>query len=104
MSEQFSETDKQASSFRASEAAVYSTRIQEAMRHNQLRSSDYPLVMTIMRAIGLGQTEEQWKAEHQYTLRALTDQPTDKTEPHSDAADRYEQTARILNDIDLWPW
>jgi hypothetical protein len=102
--EQFSETDKQTPRTRVSAAADYSAHMLEAMRHNRLRSSDYPLVMSIMRAITQGHTEEQWKAENQRSLKVLIDQPTDKADPHADATDRYEQTAMILKDINLWPW
>jgi hypothetical protein len=104
MSEQFSETDKQTPRPKVGEAAVYSARVQEAMRHDRLSSSDYPLVMTIMRAITQGHTEEQWKEEQQRSLKALINQPADKNIPHSDAADRYEQIANNLKDINLWPW
>jgi hypothetical protein len=104
MSEQFSETDKQAFKARVGAASEYSANIQEAMRHNRLRSSDYPLVMSILRAITQGHTEEQWKEENQRSLKALINQPALQTDPHADAADRYEQTASILQDISLWPW
>jgi|SRR6266567_9572801 hypothetical protein len=104
MSEQFSETAEQTPRPRVGDAAVYSGHMQEAMRHNQLRSSDYPLVMTIMRAIAQGHTEEQWKEENQRSLKALIDQPTVTTEPHADTTDRYEQITSTLKDINLWPW
>jgi len=104
MSEQFSETDKQSPRLKVGDAAVYSGHMQEAMRHNRLRSSDYHLVMTIMRAITQGHTEEQWKEENQRALKALIDRPADQTEPHGDATNRYEQTVNMLKDLNLWPW
>jgi hypothetical protein len=104
MSEQFSETDKQTPRPKVGDAAVYSGHMQEAMRHNRLRSSDYHLAMTIMRAIAQGHTEEQWKEENQRSLTALINQPTVTTEPHADATDRYEQTVNVLKDLNLWPW
>lgn len=104
MSEQFSETNKQTHGLKVGDADVYSGHMLEAMRYNQLRSADYHLVMTIMRAVTHGQTEEQWKEENQRTLKALTNQPADKTEPHADASNRYEQTVSVLKDLSLWPW
>jgi type I site-specific restriction endonuclease len=103
-SEHFAETDKQTFKARVGAAAEYSASIQEAMRHNRLRSSDYPLVMSILRAITQGHSEEQWKKENQRALKTLINQPTEQTEPHADATDRYEQTASILKEINLWPW
>jgi hypothetical protein len=84
--------------------AAYSARIQEAMRYDKLRSADYPLVMSIMRAISQGFTEEQWEAEQQSTVRALREKPVDKKLAHTDVASRYEQTIAELKDISLWPW
>jgi hypothetical protein len=104
MSEQFSENDKQIHRLKVGDADVYSSRMLEVMRYNRLRSSDYHLVMTILRAITHGQTEEQWKEENQRTLKALLDQPANKTEPHADANNRFEQAVTILKDLNLWPW
>jgi len=87
-----------------SDTAAYSTRIQEAMRYDKLGSSDYLMVLTILRAIAQGWTEEQWKQEQHRTVSVLTKQPPDKQTPHSDAANRYEQTIACFKDFVLWPW
>jgi len=87
-----------------SDTAAYSTRIQEAMRYDKLGSSDYLMVLTILRAIAQGWTEEQWKQEQHRTVNMLTKQPPDKQTPHSDAANRYEQTIACFKDFVLWPW
>jgi len=87
-----------------SDTAAYSTRIQEAMRYDKLGSSDYLMVLTILRAIAQGWTEEQWKQEQHRTVSMLTKQPPDKQTPHSDAANRYEQTIASFKDFVLWPW
>jgi len=87
-----------------SDTAAYSTRIQEAMRYDKLGSSDYLMVLTILRAIAQGWTEEQWKQEQHRTVSMLTKQPPDKQTPHSDAANRYEQTIACFKDFVLWPW
>jgi hypothetical protein len=87
-----------------SDTAAYSARIQEAMRYDKLRSSDYPIVMTIMHAVSQGFTEEQWEKEQQRTVSILTKQPSDKKTLHADAANRYEQTIACFKDLLLWPW
>ena len=89
---------------RMTATAAYSARIQEAMRYDKLRSSDYALVMSIMRAVSQGFTEEQWETEQQSTVRALREKLVDKKLPHADAASRYEQTIAGLKDLALWPW
>jgi hypothetical protein len=104
MSKQSSETHEPNSSSRMSDTAAYSTRIQEAMRYDKLGSSDYLLVLTILRAIAQGWTEEQWKQEQQRTVSVLINQPTDKQTPHADAANRYEQAITCFKDLVLWPW
>ncbi len=104
MSKQPSEANMQIPSVRMSETAVYSARIQEAMRYDKLRSSDYQIVMTIMHAVSQGLTEEQWEKEQQRTVSILTKQPPDKKTPHADAANRYEQTIACFKDLLLWPW
>src|SRR5690349_19953730 len=104
MSKQPSAANKQIPSGRMSDTAAYSARIQEAMRYDKLRSSDYPIVMTIMHAVSQGCTEEQWGKEQQRTVSILTKQPPDKKAPHADAANRYEQTIACFKDLLLWPW
>jgi hypothetical protein len=89
---------------RMTATAAYSARIQEAMRYNKLSSSDYLIVMSIMRAVSQGFTEEKWKAEQQSTVRTLLDTPADKQIAHADTANRYEQTIAGLEDLALWPW
>jgi hypothetical protein len=104
MSKQFTGTNEQTSQRRIGSANAYSAHIQEAMRYNRLRSLEYSVVMTILRAVSQGYSEERWKEEQQRTLKALTDQPSDKEAPHADAANRYEQIVSCLKDLALWPW
>jgi hypothetical protein len=99
-----SETREPHPSGRMSDTAAYSTRIQEAMRYDKLGSSDYLMAVTILRAIAQGWTEEQWKHEQYRTVSVLTHLPSDKTTPHADAANRYEQTIACFKDLVLWPW
>lgn len=104
MSAQFSETNEQTPHRRIGDASVYSARVQEAMRYDKLSSSDYALVMTLLTVVSQGYPEEKWKTEQQRTLKVLTEQPPDKSVPHTDAANRYEQVVRRLQDLMLWPW
>jgi hypothetical protein len=104
MSKQPSEANTQIPLGRKSDTAAYSARIQEAMRYDKLRSSDYPIIMTILHAVSQGFTEEQWEKEQQRTVSILTKQPPDKETPHADAANRYEQTIACFKDLVLWPW
>jgi hypothetical protein len=104
MGKQSSETREPNPSGRMSDTAAYSTRIQEAMRYDKLGSSDYLMVLTILRAVAQGWTEEQWKQEQQRTVGVLTKQPPDEQTPHADAANRYEQTIACFKDLVLWPW
>ena len=89
---------------RIGSAAAYSARIQEVMRYDKLSSSDYPLVMTILRAVDQGSTEERWQEEQQRPLKALANRPPDKEIAHADAANRCEQMVCCLKDLSLWPW
>jgi hypothetical protein len=104
MSKHVSETNEKPSPRRVGDAAAYSARVQETMRYNRLRSSEYSLVMTIMNAILRGNSEEAWKEEQQRTVEALTKQTPDQGTTHTDAANRYEQTVDNLKDLKLWPW
>ena len=104
MSKQFFETNEQTTTRRLGSADAYSARIQEVMRYNKLRSSEYPLVMTILRAVTQGYSEERWQEEQQSLLKTLANQPTDKGIAHSDANNRYEQAVLSLKDLTLWPW
>src|SRR5581483_2746377 len=104
MSTQFSETDERTPQRRIGDASAYYARVQEAMRYDKLSSSDYALVMTLLNVVSQGYPEERWKTEQQRTLKALTEQPPDKSVPHADAANRYEQTVRRLQGLMLWPW
>jgi hypothetical protein len=104
MSKRFTEENEPMPPDRMTATAAYSARLQEAMRYDRLRSSDYPLVMSIMRAVSQGFTEERWEAEKQSNVRALQKNPTDKQLPHADAASRFEQTIAGLKDLALWPW
>ena len=98
------EENEPSSSVRMIATSAYSARIQEAMRYVKLRSSDYPLVMSIMRAVSQGFTEEQWETEQQNIVRALREKPADQQIAHADAANRYEQTIAVIKDLALWPW
>jgi hypothetical protein len=104
MSKQSSGANEQISSSRMSDTADYSAHIQEAMRYNKLRPSEYHIVMTIMHAISHGLTEEKWENEQQSAVNILTNQPPDEKTPHADAANRYEQTIARFKDLVLWPW
>jgi len=85
-------------------ASNYSARIQEAMRYDRLRSSEYPLVMTILDAVLQGYTEERWQDEQQRTLKVLRQQLPEKGMAHADEENRYAQTVGCLKDLSLWPW
>jgi hypothetical protein len=74
------------------------------MRYDKLRSSDYPIVMTIIYAVSQGFSKEQWEKEQQRTVSILTKQPPDKKTPYADAANRYGQTIACFKDLLLWPW
>ena len=104
MNKRSAEENESGSAVRLTATAAYSARIQEAMRYEKLRSSDYPLVMSIMRAVSQGFTEEQWKTEQQSIVRALREKPADQQIAHADAACRYEQMIAGIKDLALWPW
>ena len=104
MSEQFTEINKHTPQRSSGSAVAYSARIQEVMTYNKLRSSDYPLVMTILRAVAQGYTQERWQEEQQRALKTLANQPPDKGRAHADVVNRYEQAVLILKDLTLWPW
>jgi hypothetical protein len=104
MSKQFAETNEPPSQRKIGSAITYSACVQEAMRYNKLRSSEYPLVMSILNALLQGQTEERWKEEQERPLKVLRNQPPDQGTFHADAANRYEQTVCCLKDLTLWPW
>ena len=104
MSKQFSEVSEQMPSSRIGRAAAYSIRIQEVMRYDKLSSAEYPLVMTILRAVREGHTEEKWQEEQKRSLKVLADKLPDKGIAHADAANRFEQAVCCLKDQALWPW
>jgi hypothetical protein len=104
MTNPFTGTDTSTPQRNASRASAYSARIQEAMRFDRLRSSDYYLAMTILHAVLQGYTEERWQEEQQRTLTALRQQRPDPNVSHSDDANRYEQTVDCFKDLLLWPW
>jgi hypothetical protein len=104
MSEPLIETDETFSPRSMSSASAYSASIQEAMRFDRLRSSDYQLVMTILHAVLQGYTQERWQEEQQRSLNALHQQRPDPRTSHADTEDRYEQTVSCLKDLRLWPW
>ena len=94
----------QISAGRLSDTAAYSARIQEAMRYDKLRPSEYHIVMTIMRAVSQESNEDKWENEQQSTVSMLINQPPDEKKPHTDSANRYEQTIACFKDLGLWPW
>lgn len=104
MHELSSDTKEQTPQRRISSTVAYSARIQEVMRYDKLRSSEYPLVMTILSAIAQGYTEEKWQEQQQRSLKALANQLPDKKAAHADSANLYEQTVSNLKDLALWPW
>ena len=104
MSQDTSEREKLTSQQKMGNATTYSARIQAAMRYDRLSSSDYHLVMTLLKAVRQGDSQEQWKEEYQRTVNALTQQPVDEKTSHADTANRYEQTVSRLKDMTLWPW
>ena len=85
-------------------ASEYSARIQEAMRYDRLRSSEYPLVMTILDAVLQGYAEERWQAGQKRTVEVLRQQLPEQGLAYADSANRYEQTVSRLKDLSLWPW
>jgi len=104
MSMQIVELNGQSSKRKIGDASAYSARIQEAMRYDKLSSASYALVMSILRVLVRGYTQEEWQEEQQQALKTLIDQPTDPKTAHADLANRYEQTISDLQDLLLWPW
>jgi hypothetical protein len=102
--EQFTETNTSQSQRQIVRASAYSARIQEAMRYDRLRSSEYPLVMTILDAVLQGYTEDRWQKEQQRTVKVLHQQLPEKGLAHADEENRYAQIASCLKDLSLWPW
>lgn len=102
--EQFSQVSGRSSQPGMNSASTYSAHIQKAMRYDRLSSADYSLVMTILHAVSQGYTEEQWQDEQQRSVQLLRQQSPEKGCSHADAADRYEQTVKCLQDLLLWPW
>ncbi len=103
MSNQSPETANQAVSNR-SKSSAYAAHLQEAMRHGELRSWEYPVAMTIHRALSQGLDEEAWKQEQQRSIETLTQKSPDEKTPHTEAANRYEQMITCFKDMHLWPW
>src|ERR1700756_3201643 len=87
--EQFAEPDTSLSQRQIGRASDYSAHIQEAMRYDRLRSSEYPLVMTILDAVLQGYTQERWQEGQQRTLEGLRQQLPEKGMAHADAENRY---------------
>jgi len=103
MSNQTPETANQVASNRG-KSSTYAAYIQEAMRHGELRSWEYPVAMTIHRALMQGLDEEAWKQEQQRSIEALSQKSPDEKTPHTEASNRYEQLVACFKDMDLWPW
>lgn len=87
-----------------SEANAYSARVQEAMRYDRLRSSDYPLVMAILHAVSQGYTEATWKEEQQRRRKIFLQPSSEKEIPPADTDSDYEQLVLRLKALMLWPW
>ena len=104
MNERSNEENQQMPSIRMTATSAYSARIQEVMRYDKLSPSDYDIVMSIMRAVSHGYTEEKWKSEQQKTIKFLLEQPTDQKIANAEAANRFEQTITGLKGLVLWPW
>jgi hypothetical protein len=85
-------------------ASAYSAQIQEAMRYDRLRSSEYPLVMSILDAVLEGYTEEAWQNKQQRVVKVLRQQLPEAGTTHADETDRYAQIVSRLKDFSLWPW
>lgn len=102
--EQFAETTESLSQRQLVRASDYSAHIQEVMRYDRLRSSEYLLVMTLLDAVLQGYTEDRWQEEQQRPIKVLRQQLPEKGSTHPDEANRYEQTVRRLKDLSLWPW
>ncbi len=103
MSDQLSETTNQ-TAFNRMRGSAYAAHMQEAMRYGELRSWEYPVAMTIMRALSQGLTEEMWRQEQQRPLQALTERSPDTNTPHADLSNRYEQLMACFKELVLWPW
>ena len=100
----YTETNVSSSQRKVGLASDYSAHIQEAMRYDRLRSSDYPLVMTILDAVLQGYTRERWEKEQQRTVDVLTQRLPEKSMAHANETNHYEQTISCLKDLSLWPW
>jgi len=104
MIERVTETTESVSQRNMGSASAYSAHIQAAMRYDRLCSSEYPLVITILHALLQGYTHERWQEEQRRSLQALQQRSPDPHAAHADAENRYEQTVRCLQDLQLWPW
>lgn len=107
------ETSEHSAQQKIRDSVAYSARMQEAMRHNRLSSSDYHLVMTILHAVSHGDTEEQWKTEQQQKRKTFYHPSLEKETSSVDIDDKatstntdndYGQLVRHLKDLALWPW
>ncbi|SRR6266568_6740262 len=98
------ETEERSPQQRMRDANVYSAHVQEAMRYDRLRSSDYPLVMAILRAVSQGDTEEEWKEEQQRRRKILRHPSLEKETSSISADDDDEQLVHRLKGLMLWPW
>ncbi len=103
MSNQSPETTDQTASYRRI-SSDYAAHVQEAMRHGELRSWEYPVAMTLMRALSQGLDEEAWKQEQQRAIETLSKKSPDEKTPHTEEANRYDQMVARFKDMHLWPW
>src|SRR6266567_1245075 len=99
MSKQTSGANEQISSSRMSDTADYSAHIQEAMRYNKLRPSEYHIAMTIMHAISHGLNEEKWENEQQGAVKMLTN---DGSSPYNHVADSFPSLRQLYRLINLF--
>jgi len=92
------------SAFHKTKGSDYAIHLQEAMRYGELRSWQYPVAMSIMRALSQGHTEEVWKQEQDRAMQKLIQHTPDANTPHTEAANQYEQMVACFKDLLLWPW
>jgi ketol-acid reductoisomerase len=98
------ETGERSPQQRMHDTVAYSAHLQEAMRYNRLSTSGYTLVMTILRAISQGDTEEKWREEQQQKRKILPHPSVEKETLSVSTDDDYKQLVHSLKDLMLWPW
>jgi hypothetical protein len=104
MDKPYAETGERSPQQRMHDAVVYSAHVQEAMRYNRLSTSGYALVMTILRAVSQGDTEEKWREEQQQKRKILHRPSVEKETLSVSTDDDYKQLVHSLKELTLWPW